>query len=234
MELRDQDIRPPPAFDIDDTSAAKNMKDAATRLGEGRREVPWIWRTAGVIGDGQDTELNEGLRIEWAKSRARSLRWSEEVLLCKEEMRRVRETLKHKAGLWAKRRQPWKALEAKGDDTLIQGVAAFAQTQVNVYETLLNHFTLLWKESPMKAATNNNHDGEAEDTEMSEAEATAAGINVNGGGGDEEPTEGGGGNRRSNVTNRANVTDADVNGGGGSRQHGRRQWTEPTEKPRSE
>lgn len=61
MELRDQDIRPPPAFDIDDTSAAKNMKDAATRLGEGRREVPWIWRTAGVIGDGQDTELNEGL-----------------------------------------------------------------------------------------------------------------------------------------------------------------------------
>ncbi|KAF9491475.1 hypothetical protein BDN71DRAFT_1510315 [Pleurotus eryngii] len=220
MELQDQDICPPSAFDIDDTLAAKNMKDTATRLGERRREVPWIWRTAGVIGDGQDTELNEGLHIEWAKSRARSWRWSEEVLLCKEEMQRVHETLKHKASLWAKRCQPWKALEAKGDDMLIQGVAVFVQTQVNVYETLFNHFTSLWKESPMKAATNNNHNGEAENTDMSKAEATAAGINVNGREGDEEPTEGGGGNRRSNMTNRANVTDADVNGRGGSWQHG--------------
>ncbi|KAF9486917.1 hypothetical protein BDN71DRAFT_1437241 [Pleurotus eryngii] len=149
-ELRDQDIRPPPAFDIDANTTARNMKEAATRLGEGHREVPWIWRSAGVMGDGDDTELNEGLRIEWAKSRARALRWSEEVRLCKEEMRRVRETLKFKAQQWSTCDKAWTAIEEKGDDSLIQGILAFARTQTNVYEGLLDHFTMLWNEAPKK------------------------------------------------------------------------------------
>lgn len=36
------------------------MKEAATRLGEGHRELSWIWRTATISGDGEDALLNEG------------------------------------------------------------------------------------------------------------------------------------------------------------------------------
>ncbi|KAF4579925.1 hypothetical protein EYR36_001745 [Pleurotus pulmonarius] len=57
--LRDHDICPPPAFDIDGDSNIRSMKDAGSHLGEGFREVPWIWRTAGVVSD--DATLNEGM-----------------------------------------------------------------------------------------------------------------------------------------------------------------------------
>ncbi|KAJ7026189.1 hypothetical protein C8F04DRAFT_1212668 [Mycena alexandri] len=40
------------------------------------------------------------LRIEWAKTRARSLRWTEEVDLLEEEMRRVLQFLTWRAGWW--------------------------------------------------------------------------------------------------------------------------------------
>ncbi|KAG1845839.1 hypothetical protein F4604DRAFT_1884248 [Suillus subluteus] len=55
--------------------------------GEGRRQVSWIWMMDGVdCGDEGD---DDGVRIEWCKTRARALRWSEEVELLREEMRRV-------------------------------------------------------------------------------------------------------------------------------------------------
>ncbi|KIJ89975.1 hypothetical protein K443DRAFT_55668, partial [Laccaria amethystina LaAM-08-1] len=67
------------------------------RLGEGYRSVSWIWMRAPATGDESDAVLHESVRIEWAKARARYLRWSEEVQLLKEEMRRVRKTLEWEA-----------------------------------------------------------------------------------------------------------------------------------------
>ncbi|KAF5375829.1 hypothetical protein D9615_008231 [Tricholomella constricta] len=59
---------------------------------EGRRTVSWIWIR---LGDGskldQEEFLQDALCIEWCKSKARSDRWSEEVELLQEEMRRVLE-----------------------------------------------------------------------------------------------------------------------------------------------
>ncbi|KAL1948929.1 hypothetical protein VTO73DRAFT_10735 [Trametes versicolor] len=62
---------------------------------EGRRAVSWIWQStptpgslngeAGTLGD----SLQESLRVEWCKARARARRWTEEVVLLQEEMRRV-------------------------------------------------------------------------------------------------------------------------------------------------
>jgi len=40
------------------------------------------------------------LHIEWAKSRARAQRWHEEVLLLKEEMRRVLVYFEYKVSWW--------------------------------------------------------------------------------------------------------------------------------------
>ncbi|KAH7917760.1 hypothetical protein BV22DRAFT_1052216 [Leucogyrophana mollusca] len=59
--------------------------------GQGRKVISWIWTTTGILNEGRDIGLSAALRVEWAKSRAHSLRWTEEVMLLKEEMRRFTE-----------------------------------------------------------------------------------------------------------------------------------------------
>ena len=71
--------------------------------GETRRTISWIWLTD-KAGSGEDKE-DAILQVEWAKSRARSLRAQEEVLLLKEEMRRVTAFLAWKAKWWTEREE---------------------------------------------------------------------------------------------------------------------------------
>ncbi|KAJ7720993.1 hypothetical protein B0H16DRAFT_1666372 [Mycena metata] len=66
--------------------------------GESRREVSWIWTAAGTSGT--DTDLEDALRIEWAKSYARMRRWEEEVRLLEEEFRRLPISLEFQAARW--------------------------------------------------------------------------------------------------------------------------------------
>ncbi|KIK35572.1 hypothetical protein CY34DRAFT_16932 [Suillus luteus UH-Slu-Lm8-n1] len=54
---------------------------------EGRHQVSWIWMMEGIDCNG-NCDNNE-VCIEWCKSWARALRWTEEVELLMEEMRRV-------------------------------------------------------------------------------------------------------------------------------------------------
>ncbi|KAJ3007703.1 hypothetical protein NUW54_g3442 [Trametes sanguinea] len=63
---------------------------------ESRRTTSWIWRSNPVSvdtlrpgGQAVNDSLQESLRIEWCKARARAQRWSEECTLLEEEMRRV-------------------------------------------------------------------------------------------------------------------------------------------------
>ncbi|KAJ6554112.1 hypothetical protein B0H10DRAFT_2241606, partial [Mycena sp. CBHHK59/15] len=55
------------------------------------RAMSWIWITQAATEreQPQDVKMNEALRVEWAKTRARAMRWHEEVDLLEEEMRRV-------------------------------------------------------------------------------------------------------------------------------------------------
>ncbi|KAJ8480768.1 hypothetical protein ONZ45_g15534 [Pleurotus djamor] len=145
--LQASDIRPPPAFEPT-PQPPKNPRQAATHLGEGYREVPWIWRMYPVSTEETNVALNQGLRIEWAKSRARSLRWTEELLLLKEEMRRVRVSLRFRADLWRDRAKPWKTQPS--DPILVQGISAYAMRQADLYDRLLAHFTALWERPPHK------------------------------------------------------------------------------------
>ncbi|KAF8125287.1 hypothetical protein EV363DRAFT_1402521 [Boletus edulis] len=66
---------------------------------EGRRTLSWIWQTLGVTKD-QDEDLQDALRVEWCKVRARSHRWTEEVILLLEEMRRVKQFFDWKVQWW--------------------------------------------------------------------------------------------------------------------------------------
>ena len=99
--------------------------------------------------------FSTAVQIEWAKSRARYLRWSEEVQLLKEEMRRVRKTLEWEGRQWEGRTEPCTA-----DAAAAEGIKAYAIRQAQVRRDLLDHFTRMW-DKPLVPVVNNEDSGEA-------------------------------------------------------------------------
>jgi hypothetical protein len=94
-ELKDIDIRGP-GKDLDNTCSSNS-----------RYEPSWIWLVPHVTSESnnpeagmREEEFNDHMRVEWAKARARVMRWKEELLLVQEEMRRVLEYHKWKAAWW--------------------------------------------------------------------------------------------------------------------------------------
>ena len=75
-ELKDEDIRGP-GKDADDRMISNSCY-----------EMSWIWLVLRTVNS-DDKEFNDSMRVEWAKSRARMMRWKEELLIVQEEMRRV-------------------------------------------------------------------------------------------------------------------------------------------------
>ncbi|KAJ7608099.1 hypothetical protein DFH06DRAFT_1149139 [Mycena polygramma] len=73
-----------------------------TQGGENLCEISWIWTMAGMAGT--DEELEDALRIEWAKAWARSRRWTEEVGLLQEEWKRLPPTYTHREREWIARK----------------------------------------------------------------------------------------------------------------------------------
>jgi len=130
-------------MDVDEDSDITLMPQERSRkdgTGETRRTLSWIWlapRTTGANDDEQD----DLLRVEWAKSQARALRASEEVMRLKEEMRRVLESLKWKAEWWKQRPQRQDSI-GKG---LQEAQNSYAQTQSTIQSALANQFENLWR-----------------------------------------------------------------------------------------
>jgi hypothetical protein len=84
--------------------------------------------------------LLEGLRTEWAKSRARLHRWDEEVELTLEEMRRVLCYMDWRALYWrslASERQV-------SDATMREGLVAYAEKQAHVAQAMAHSFSQKW------------------------------------------------------------------------------------------
>lgn len=107
--------------------------------GETRKELSWIWQT--LPQDINADEDDNILRAEWARSRARVRRASEEVMLLREEMRRVLESLEFRA-LWWDDRQ-----DARDDEAadLKEGIFAYANEQASLQRALAASFKVLWK-----------------------------------------------------------------------------------------
>ncbi|THU86912.1 hypothetical protein K435DRAFT_593756, partial [Dendrothele bispora CBS 962.96] len=66
--------------------------------GEGKRHLSWIWYQPNISED--DPEFRDALCVEWCKSRARMLRWREEVLLLNEELGRMSDYAMWKSEWW--------------------------------------------------------------------------------------------------------------------------------------
>ncbi|KAJ6458086.1 hypothetical protein DFH09DRAFT_1255389 [Mycena vulgaris] len=76
------------------------------------------------------------IRVEWCRAKARKTRWEEEVLLLREEARRVVRYLEWQ-GLW------WDArVDARGDESkeLRGGLAAYTKRQAAIYRNIAVHF----------------------------------------------------------------------------------------------
>ncbi|EIW86722.1 hypothetical protein CONPUDRAFT_46865 [Coniophora puteana RWD-64-598 SS2] len=135
---------------IEADTPRRRAKEMERGIGEGHRTVSWIWTTGGPIGaDWQDEEeTQEGLRIQWLKACARKKRWEEEVALLKEEMRRVRAFLDHRASWWEKHAINIRtgSSEAVLDrQAIVEGVRAHALRQAHQQRRLRDSFTRKWE-----------------------------------------------------------------------------------------
>ncbi|KAL0566047.1 hypothetical protein V5O48_015965 [Marasmius crinis-equi] len=104
--------------------------------GESRRKLTWIW--AGVDVSNDSEAMKEAVRIEWCKAYARKRRWTEELALVEEEMRRVPLSLEHEAQVWEGRNLP------TDEDPKIEAINAYSSRQAAIRQRLSERFQSLW------------------------------------------------------------------------------------------
>lgn len=106
--------------------------------GETRKELSWIWKTTALTVSSNDDD--DILRAEWARSRARVRRATEEVMLLREEMRRVLDFLKWRAKWWDAKA----SLRSKVGLEMSEGLKAYALQQADLQRSLATSFKTLW------------------------------------------------------------------------------------------
>jgi hypothetical protein len=128
-ELQDMDISGP-GKDPDDTSTTNS-----------RYEPSWIWLVSQSRISGLDEEeFNDSMQIEWAKARARKMRWKEELLIIQEEMRRVIVYHGWKAEWW----RDQGVLRSQGDGAVLSGLSGYANKQASIYTRMAQRCALYW------------------------------------------------------------------------------------------
>ncbi|KAJ7168780.1 hypothetical protein C8R46DRAFT_1218172 [Mycena filopes] len=110
----------------------KTMRVPRHIAGTSKKVLSWIWGAAGAIEDDDkglhDYKCLSSLRVEWCRAKARKQRWEEEVLLLREEMRRVLRYLEWQAAWWLER------VSARGNVVmpLQAGLEAYARRQADM------------------------------------------------------------------------------------------------------
>lgn len=126
--------------DLNDGSEAgpPPKKRRKTGTGETRKELSWIWTTSAVtLSNVEDDDI---VRAEWARSRARVRRTTEEVMLLREEMRRVLEFLEWRARWWDAKAD----LRSNVSLEMSEGLKAYAFQQAALQRSLATSFKTLW------------------------------------------------------------------------------------------
>ncbi|EIN08641.1 hypothetical protein PUNSTDRAFT_68926, partial [Punctularia strigosozonata HHB-11173 SS5] len=137
-ELKDADVSGP----------GKDEEDEIEERVRGQQQYmkSWIWttpvpNTRPVSAESMsETELNEQIRAEWAKTDARAARWSEEVELLVEEMRRTLVWLDWKADWWLT--QPARREDVSSD--VKAGLDGCANKQAAILRQQLRNFASTW------------------------------------------------------------------------------------------
>lgn len=138
LELKDEDNRGP------------GKEDDERGPGDGSYTFSWIWlanprvRDASDVtygGDASDEDISDVMRVQWATSQARMGRWTEEVDLLQEEMRRVVEFLEWKSKDWLEK-QDVRLMTASS--SIQSGLRAYARKQAAIHHNLAVSFLKLW------------------------------------------------------------------------------------------
>jgi hypothetical protein len=131
-------------------------------LGEGSRTLSWIWTSAPVSSDeAAEPQMVDGLiyhlslikftnnsspslalRVQWCRAHARVMRWTEEIDLVQEEMRRVCAYLSWYANWWTSHVNV--GYVRQYDSFLSEGLAAYAERQAHLRTSLQGRFQDLW------------------------------------------------------------------------------------------
>ncbi|KAH9855406.1 hypothetical protein C2E23DRAFT_724163 [Lenzites betulinus] len=161
-QLEDKDIRAIVDDDPDEVALRKRKRGEKGAVAEGHRTISWIWQAA---DSNSPAAVIDSLRVEWLKSRARKMRWEEEVRLLPEEMRRVLATLRYQQRVWLTR-----GVARDADDSALrEGLVAYATRQAAMCHAM--HATFVAVCSGM-AAQANGREGEVWQTGVA-AESTA-------------------------------------------------------------
>ncbi|KAJ7099324.1 hypothetical protein B0H15DRAFT_1001957 [Mycena belliarum] len=135
-------------------AARRDAKEMGMRA---KQKMSWIWRSPGVDeGEAGATGMNEALRIEWAKTRARAMRQQEQVDLLEEEMRRVLVFLRWRADWWegmagerlSAREESEGIAFADKDCAYSEGNVAYAKRQAGRLRKLAGLFEEKWGDVP--------------------------------------------------------------------------------------
>ncbi|KAJ7919700.1 hypothetical protein B0H13DRAFT_2428738 [Mycena leptocephala] len=155
-ELKPEDVRLDGDNEESDVAARKKLsmigsgkgaRAPRNAPGTSRRIMSWIWTAPGAL-DQEEERLHDSIRVEWARAWARKLRWTEEVMLLREEMRRVLRYLAWQTGWWRAQqtlRTDWSAAVAAG-------AHAYASKQAAWHERLAGYLRTKWNISALTAA----------------------------------------------------------------------------------
>ncbi|KAG5650682.1 hypothetical protein H0H81_011391, partial [Sphagnurus paluster] len=110
---------------------------------EGRKIPSWIWTAVGVadLKNNVNPALDDTIQIEWCKSRARKMRWEEEVELLCEEMCCIVVTLDWQAQWWIEQAASMVGL---GLPKQQEGMVAYVHSQASTQLALCTHLQKQW------------------------------------------------------------------------------------------
>ncbi|KAJ7896572.1 hypothetical protein B0H13DRAFT_1885077 [Mycena leptocephala] len=129
-------------------AAGKGKRTPRHVKGTSKKVMSWIWTSAGSF-DSMEEELHDSMRIEWSRALVRKTRWEEEVMLVREEMRRVLRYLAWQGQWWEERKT------SRGEelsDGVRAGLAAYAACQSAFCLKLAQFFKSQWSLSIGEAA----------------------------------------------------------------------------------
>ncbi|KAJ7347334.1 hypothetical protein DFH08DRAFT_960674 [Mycena albidolilacea] len=144
--------------DGEDTDAAARKKLAMIGAGCGARTprnvagtskhvMSWIWTAPGAFND-KEQYLHGSIHVKWCHACARKVRCSEEVMLLREEMRRVVRYLGWQTAWWRDCAELRMGLTCE----IAAGVRAYAPKQADWHERLAGFLCVKWDVSAVVAA----------------------------------------------------------------------------------
>lgn len=88
------------------------------------------------------------LRVEWCKSRARAMRFSEEVQLLQEEMERILRFFQWQECWWRSKKDSLTESKQSISSMRAEGLRAYAERQAALRSSLCSHFAHTWRNVP--------------------------------------------------------------------------------------